>query len=153
MKKTLPLVLLALLALAGYWFAQTVLRPMLATGGGDALALTLIGECRLEDEGCVLTADNLRMRLRTAGEISPLRRFGFVLDDAQGVESAEVSLEMVGMDMGVNRTRLKPVGVGRHEGSTILPACPAGRSDWVARLSIVSKGQRYEGEIPFVVVH
>lgn len=151
MKKLIPLVMLGLLAAGGYWSAQTFLRPLLATETGQSLPLVIEGECRLAGEGCVLVAAALRLHLMTVGTISPLRRFAFVLDGPQDVASATVSLEMIGMDMGVNRVRLDAVDEGRREGSTILPACPAGRSDWVARLNVTIAGRRYEGAVPFVV--
>ncbi len=66
---------------------------------------------------------------------------------APAVRQAQAQFSMVGMDMGPNRYRLLPAGPGRFVGHILLPACVAGRSDWILTLDL--DGRRTA--IPFSV--
>lgn len=93
------------------------------------------------DQGCAVAADGRSMRLELRGDVRPLRPFELVLSlpsEVKGLASqASVDFVMVGMDMGVNRYSLMPQPNGDFQGKVILPVCSIGRSDWVAKLSVV----------------
>ena len=62
---------------------------------------------------------------------------------------------MVGMDMGINRYSLLKQQNGDFVGKVILPVCSVGRSDWLAKLSVVVnlpdgvKQEMWSAEMPF----
>lgn len=144
----LPVALLA----AGYWIGQTAIKPRLQGPAVETVALAPVGDCDLEAGGCTLrSADGIEAHVEVTGRISPLRRFGLVLRTREEVEEIRVLLEMRGMEMNVRPISFEPAGDGAHEGSAILPACPAGRSDWEAQLRFRIGDRWYGGEIPFVV--
>jgi hypothetical protein len=93
------------------------------------------------DRGCAAAAGGRSMRLQLRGDVRPLRPFELVLSlppEVKGLAAqASVDFMMVGMDMGVNRYTLMPQPNGDFQGKVILPVCSIGRSDWVAKLSVV----------------
>lgn len=93
------------------------------------------------DQGCAIVADGHGLRLQLRGDVRPLRPFELVLSLPSGVKGmtsqASVDFVMVGMDMGVNRYTLMPQPNGDFQAKVILPVCSIGRSDWVAKLSVV----------------
>ena len=43
---------------------------------------------------------------------------------------------MPGMQMGENRVALAPAGAGAWTGKAVLVACPSGRRDWIAEVTV-----------------
>jgi len=55
----------------------------------------------------------------------------------QGTDLA-LHLGMPGMDMGINRFRLKHIGSGLYSGKGVIPRCPSGRTLWSATILDIS---------------
>jgi len=47
-------------------------------------------------------------------------------------------LTMPGMEMGINRMRLKKIGPGRYSGKGVIPRCPSGQKLWRAAILDIS---------------
>ncbi|MDD2894307.1 MAG: hypothetical protein PHF20_10315, partial [Halothiobacillaceae bacterium] len=91
--------------------------------------------------GCTLQDGARAMTLKMAGDVRPLRPFELrlILPEAVRAQAVEASVDfvMVGMDMGINRYTLLKQADGDFVGKVILPVCSIGRSDWIAKLSVV----------------
>ncbi len=151
MKQVLPIVLIALTGVVGYWFASQYGPWRGADADLNAVDLSIERPCVLFPTGCKAVAAGDVFSLRFDQPPQSLKPFKVVLalDAPLPVEHAVVQFEMVGMDMGINRFRLSKRAEGTWVASAVLPVCSTGRSDWVVRLTFVSEGERYVGEFPF----
>ncbi len=138
---------------------------------GCALLAALIGACDergqaaserrdlsaapdcVPQDGCRLQADALIVRLKFEREAQALKPFPVrvEIDSPVPVDAVGLSFRMRGMDMGQNRYRLIQRTPQRWEGSITLPVCVSGRSDWEARLRIVTPQREYQASLPFVL--
>ena len=91
--------------------------------------------------GCTAQGGSRAMTLKMSGDVRPLRPFDLrlTLPEAVRAQATEASVDfiMVGMDMGINRYALLKQQNGDFIGKVILPVCSIGRSDWVAKLSVL----------------
>ncbi|OYY73593.1 MAG: hypothetical protein B7Y40_08665 [Gammaproteobacteria bacterium 28-57-27] len=91
--------------------------------------------------GCTLQNGTRAITLKMVGDVRPLRPFELrlILPETAHAQAVEASVDfvMVGMDMGINRYTLLKQADGNFVGKVILPVCSIGRSDWVAKLSVV----------------
>lgn len=62
------------------------------------------------------------------------------------VEGVTVEIRGLNMDMGLNRTRLHPLGNGRWQGETILPICSQRVMEWEAAVQLTGAP---DVEVPF----
>lgn len=138
-------VLLALLGL-GYGFGPKYL------GLGSNNEVLLVPErCEFNGEVCtMLLPGEISLSVEIKGDVQPLSSFEVVLSSDQ-LLNASVRFEMVGMDMGVNRYRLRKNRAGENwQASVMLPVCTADRSDWVAYFDVgLKNGESYRLEYTF----
>ena len=91
--------------------------------------------------GCHVQDGARGMSVTMSGDVRPLRPFELHmrLPEAVRADASQASVDfiMVGMDMGINRYTLLKQADGDFVGKVILPVCSIGRSDWVAKLSVV----------------
>ena len=92
-------------------------------------------------QGCSVQDGARGISVAMSGDVRPLRPFELHMRLPEAVRSnvsqASVDFVMVGMDMGINRYTLLKQADGDFVGKVILPVCSIGRSDWVAKLSVV----------------
>jgi hypothetical protein len=149
------------------------LRAPPAVFSGAVVSLPLLPHCHpvlnpQMQEGCTAQAGLRAMTLKMSGDVRPLRPFELrlILPEAVRAHATEASVDfvMVGMDMGINRYSLLKQQNGDFVGKVILPVCSIGRSDWLAKLSVVVNlpdgvtQEMWTAEMPFtaeasVVVH
>lgn len=106
-------------------------------------------DCQLRQSACTAALGEQRVGLQFSAPVQALEPF-WVEALVAGMAVREVQLEftMKGMDMGQNRYRLLPSGEA-WVGSVTLPVCVAGRSDWVATLTVAGDGRKWVAEFPF----
>lgn len=118
---------------------------LLAACGGQDSTVPLAG-CPDPLAGCRLTVAAHPVGVRFLSAPDPLKPF-VVEVSAPHAEQVGARFLMVGMEMGVNRYRFQREGAG-WRASVMLPACVAGRSDWLMELEV--DGQQVA--VPFTVV-
>lgn len=142
---------LAIAILGGVWF----LRPEMDATPGGALPLRVAAGCDSARHACVASGKDLEFEVRLGPPVRPMEPFEIRLRGLRDTlaADAQVSMEfqMRGMDMGLNRYRLERAADGAWQGRAILPVCTTGRSDWLARVEVVQRGQRWSAELPFEV--
>ncbi|HES75895.1 MAG TPA: hypothetical protein ENO09_02675 [bacterium] len=140
------------------------LRAPPAVFSGAVVSLPLLSDCNPvlsphAQEGCRAQDSSRAMTLKMSGDVRPLRPFELrlILPETVRTQATEASVEfvMVGMDMGINRYTLLKQANGDFGGKVILPVCSIGRSDWVAKLSVVvsladgGAQEMWTAEMPF----
>lgn len=136
-------------------FKLLLLLAISATGctqGEDVILLGEAADCNAAKETCSVSAgEDIALSLALGPEVKPLEPFPVVLD-VQGLQVEPQSLiadfQMRGMDMGINRYRLKKVGE-RWVSEVTLPVCTTSRMDWFATVEFSAHGQRYQALFPF----
>jgi len=122
------------------------LRAPPAVFSGVVVSLPLLSHCHpvlspQAQEGCTAQGGLRAMTLKMSGDVRPLRPFELrlILPEAVRAQATDASVDfvMVGMDMGINRYTLLKQANGDFVGKVILPVCSIGRSDWLAKLSVV----------------
>ncbi len=92
-------------------------------------------------QGCSVQDGTRGMSVAMSGDVRPLRPFDLRVRLPEvaraGATQASVDFVMIGMDMGINRYALLKQADGDFVGKVILPVCSIGRSDWLAKLSVV----------------
>ena len=113
-----------------------------------------VAGCDVARQSCSATRDGMIVDLTLGPEVKPLEPFTVQLQlEGEPItpdESVTVDFQMEGMDMGLNRYRM------RHEGprwlaTATLPVCTASRMDWYAEVEFAARGERYTLRFPFVV--
>lgn len=69
----------------------------------------------------------------------------------QPVETVMLTFFMRGMDMGLNRYRMRDDAGSGWRAEVTLPICVSGRSDWIAEFEFLTAGQRILLRAPFVL--
>ena len=118
----------------------------------DSLPVTVLvvsPDCDLRHSVCTAVQGEQRVGLQFSSPLRALEPF-WVEAVTAGMDVREVQLEftMQGMDMGQNRYRLLPAG-DAWVGSVTLPVCVAGRSDWLATLTLVGDERQWVAEFGF----
>jgi len=110
--------------------------------------------CVISEKGCSRSLDDVRLTLSFMQRPSALIAFPVQirLDGLPDSEEAHVNLvfTMKGMDMGEQKQKLlldKPSG--NWLGKVILPICTSGRSDWHAKVEVISQQKIYLAEYDF----
>ena len=120
----LPLLLvivLAAIAVAGYWLNRPVAAQAVACA--DPLA------------GCSFGHRGATVTLRFSARPKPLEAFELSVS-APGATRMRAEFQMNGMEMGFNRYDLHLAGNGTFASNVTLPVCVSGRHDWTLYLEI-----------------
>ncbi|MGM0593536.1 MAG: hypothetical protein ACQETD_03275 [Pseudomonadota bacterium] len=139
--------------------AALLLPLLMLSGCSDSEpGTTLLGEasgCDAATGSCRVSGDEVAVIATLEAGLQPLKPFS-VQVDIQGLEvdsgSVIADFQMKGMDMGVNRYRLKPGQEGLWQGTATLPVCTASRMDWYMDLSFSAEGSSYRARFPFETV-
>ncbi len=95
--------------------------------------------------GCKAMLADREVAFGVDGELKLLQPFELWVR-AKGVEKAQASFTMEGMDMGFNLYTLRPDGKGAFRARITLPMCVTGRKDWSLHVDV--DGGRLS--VPFV---
>lgn len=141
MKTWLPIVAIFLLAyIVGSW-----LKP-----ASDDNAALIISDCDPDHDTCQLNLDGQLVSFGFTGTPSPLKPFGVELVAQQAsIDSASVSFEMQGMDMGYHQHALIRQQ-NNWSAQLILPVCSLGRNDWIVKLKIKAADKTFIHQFGFV---
>ena len=132
-----------------YWCVESYLRPLILETPAAAAKLELASDCDLSVTECRIRAEGALLWLRFEGPIKPMQPFEVRLLGAQ-TNSATIEFSMEGMDMGLNRYRLRSLDELTRGATVVLPACRSARRDWLAQVHVVLDGKSYTGVFPFV---
>lgn len=134
--------LLVVLALLGAMILAVTafkLKPLLAPGG-DLVAVA--------DEDCDLRAGPCTAHFPGGGAVTvsleprgiPVVRPLAIEVTTQALEVSAVAVDFSGVDMnmGYNRSSLRPAGQGLYRGQGMLPVCVSGRMRWEARVLVAT---------------
>ena len=97
-------------------------------------APTLHVGCPDLSRGCAVLVNGERYRLRSAAPLSGARPVDLTLE-GRNIQSASVSWQMQGMEMGPNQFRFQRNGE-RWQVQSALPLCSQNRLDWLLTLHI-----------------
>lgn len=129
---------MALIRKHGWWLLAVIVAAAMLwlhfTQRDQAVAVS----CSDIVAGCALPSTGARVRFDRQPDA--LRRFTILVTWPDTAE-VHASFQMRGMEMGFNRYRLLPDGVGRWRAEVMLPACIQGRKDWL--LLLEANGNRY----------
>ena len=117
----LLVVVLAAIAVAGYWLSRPAASQAVACA--DPLA------------GCSFSHRGATVMLRFSARPKPLEAFELRVS-APGAARISAEFQMNGMEMGFNRYDLRPTGNGMFASRVTLPVCVSGRRDWTLYLEI-----------------
>ena len=117
----LLVVVLAAIAVAGYWLSRPAASQAVACA--DPLA------------GCRFSHRGTTVMLRFSVHPKPLEAFELRVS-APGAARMSAEFQMNGMEMGFNRYDLRPAGNGMFASKVTLPVCVSGRRDWTLYLDI-----------------
>ena len=117
----LLVVVLAAIAVAGYWLGRPAASQVVACA--DPLA------------GCSFSHGGATVTLRFSVRPKPLEAFDLRVS-APGAARISAEFQMNGMEMGFNRYDLRPAGNGMFASRVTLPVCVSGRRDWTLYLEI-----------------
>ena len=117
----LLVVVLAAIAVAGYWLSRPAASQAVACA--DPLA------------GCSFSHRGATVMLRFSAHPKPLEAFELRVS-APGTARISAEFQMNGMEMGFNRYDLRPAGNGMFASRVTLPVCVSGRRDWTLYLEI-----------------
>ena len=91
--------------------------------------------CANPPQGCGFTHYGSAAQLRFMSPPVPMQPFKIEVR-APGAKHASAEVQMVGMDMGINRYNLSPAAQGVFSAEITLPVCVSGRRDWNIYLAI-----------------
>jgi hypothetical protein len=141
----LGLVIALALAATGYFGARYWQD---AQGGYERLDAPQ--DCDLRAGPCrkAVRAGGVRLALSPAD--IPLMTTLTLQVELESLEAQAVLVDIRGlnMEMGLNRTRLRPMGDGSWQGETVLPVCSQRRMEWEAAV-LIEGAERLEVPFPF----
>lgn len=146
------LVALIGLVFLGQWLGARYLSP---ERGVERIELSPGDDCTPTGRVCEASAGDVSLALELAASPRALVPFPVRVQvrglSPETITGISIDFEMQGMDMGLNRARLQPgpSGPGTWAGEATLPVCTAGRTDWLARVSVAMPGRLYEATFPF----
>lgn len=136
---------------------QLILIPLLlstlsACSNSDiVIELGSANACDVAVTSCSVSSEGYTLTLQLGPDVKPLRPFTTQLK-VKGANGGEqgvvVDFQMVGMDMGLNRYRLRRRS-DSWVGNTTLPVCTASRTDWNAVVEFIDAEKRYVASFPF----
>jgi len=132
-----------------------ILRPakqeMMGLEPVHSINIPSVPECDVSITTCQAVLGEYSLSFRINSVVRPLNPFSVSLE-AEGwqPEQAAVYFSMQGMEMGLNRFKLKQVA-DVWQGQAMLPVCTDQRSDWLATVFVSHNGQRYRSVFSFTV--
>jgi hypothetical protein len=147
MKNIMIVLGLVLLIGLGYFFGQYH-NP---NSGQKAVDYQLIGEaqdCDLSERACSVDDYSLEFFDRPVLALKPVR---VELRTSREVRSVILDLEMLDMDMGINRFALKKTRQDTWTGTVMIPVCATGRRDWRVNMLLVTPEGARKAIYSFVV--
>lgn len=135
--------------LAGRWLSA-------ADPSSQAIKLSPVAaDCMPVGQRCEAASGATRLVFYMGpGGVTPLEPFTVEVDTGglgQPAHAVQVEFRMEGMDMGLNRYRLRPqpeaASVWRARGT--LPVCSARRLDWIAVVEVEAGDALYQARFPF----
>jgi hypothetical protein len=137
------LLILLLIAAAGYWYSPLLLPK------SDVTALPDPG-CNLHLRTCGATLpDGGHIELSIVPRPIPMVQPLGVEVRVSGAEAKKVEVDFagIGMNMGYNRPELPRADTGRYAGTASLPVCITGTMSWQATVLVETDRQRIA--VPF----
>lgn len=122
-----------------------------ANSGRKVVDYPLIGEaqnCDLSERACAVDDYSLEFLDRP---ILPLKPIRVELRTSREILSVILDLEMLDMDMGINRFALKKTGQDTWTGTVMIPVCATGRRDWRVNMLLVTPEGARKAIYSFVV--
>ncbi len=150
MRSLLSVVLIGVMAAAGYWGARYWQSRQ------QAHPLNPGSPCDLTLHDCThALPDGGRLVLGFAAHPVPPMKPIRVRLQLRGSAARPEGLQMTGvnMNMGVVQVPLKRTGEGRWGGETIIPICSRRQMQWHATLDLRLRGKRYRVVDTFVIRH
>lgn len=142
-------IILVLLVLPLAWLAGTWLQKNQQESNPLPVSRLNFSDCIPWEQPCSVTHKGYHVVLHFVHQPDALKPFDiFLTADGIDLQQANINFEMTGMDMGFNQFQFVRDGK-KWKASAVLPVCSLGRSDWLARLQIVTEDSVYESEIPF----
>ena len=101
----------------------------------------------------MLSAGEFDVNMSIDHDARVLRPFRVHVDVPAEAGVGEVSAVFVmrGMKMGLNRYHFVDQGNNRWRADVTLPVCVSGRSDWIAELELLTRGQRIQLNVAFAI--
>lgn len=106
--------------------------------------------CDLMKGACQATFDQHTLSLVFLDKPSALKPFRVRLEsDSEQIENIVLDFKMPGMNMGINRYRLKKADRFWHN-QLVLPVCTLSRNDWLITVELEQEGILWITEFNFV---
>lgn len=106
--------------------------------------------CDLTQQSCQAKFDEHILNLVLMDKPSALMPFRVRLEsDSEQIDNVVLDFRMSGMNMGINRYRLKYED-GFWQNKLVLPVCTSGRNDWLVTVELEQKGILWTAEFNFV---
>lgn len=107
-------------------------------------------DCDAAEATCHVMVAGKRISLTLGPGVTALKPFSIEaqIRGTPYLEKVIIDFQMVGMEMGINRYRLKASEKG-WRGEATLPVCTASRTDWLAVLEFQLEGKGYRVLFPF----
>jgi len=106
--------------------------------------------CDLTHQACQAKFDEHILSLVFIDKPSALKPFRVRLEsDSQQIDNVVLDFKMRGMNMGINRYRLKNQD-GFWQNKLVLPVCTSGRNDWLLTVELEQKGVLWITDFNFV---
>ena len=129
MKKALIIVFISLCIAAGYLLAHFLPEYQDINALPEADRVIEVNDCDLAEGPCSFEQVTLEI---INVPVKPLVRYQAILSLPFEVDEALLNLEMIGMDMGINRFSFVKRGNGEWQTELMVPVCSTGRRDWRA---------------------
>jgi hypothetical protein len=98
---------------------------------------SVVNDCDLAEGPCEYDGFRLEILDRP---VAPLRQLTTRLTGSDDLSNVLLNLEMIGMDMGINRFSFVEKTPGVWEAEIMIPVCSTGRRDWLASVIFERKG-------------
>ena len=137
------LILIGLGFLGGQYISQEKNQAV-----NDVRILGEAVDCLLSESACKVAGYTLEFKDRPIRPLTPIK---VEMQTVAAVSSVVLDLEMLDMDMGVNRFKLAQEAEGIWKGEIMIPVCATGRRDWVANMLIESEQGNEKVVYSFIV--
>ena len=132
-----PVLVLVAAALV-WWSGELTKAPGPGAVSAAVIELAAAPDCDPAPGPCPAHGTAGVLYLELGPEVRPLVPFPVQVrvEPGAGVRDVQLEFYMQGMEMGLNRYRLKAGDDGVWEGEVILPVCTRDRADWMVRVHV-----------------